>query len=194
MKILLFIWLAALIFICCGKQKTFMRTNIFIILVLLTKVLASQTNNDTVVTTARKNIINKDVITIANQHGIKLKSIEAIMVKQSFKQSCTPTIPKSIGTADVSFIKSKVGKVTSCFYLKNLRNDTLRSVYITTDNQNNTNQLLQQATRQYGQPKINNDDLYTVYSWENKQNKRIATITLLVENNTMGVLTVEQKK
>ena len=100
-----------------------MRTNIFIILILLTKVLVSQTDNDSIVKAARKNIVNKDVMTIANQHGIKLKTIETIMVKDVFKQSCMPTIPKSVGTADVSFIKSKVGKVTSCFYLKNLRND-----------------------------------------------------------------------
>lgn len=171
-----------------------MRTMILIILVLLTKAITSQTNLDTVVMASRKNIVNKDVTTIANQHGIKLKAIETIMVKDIFKQSCVPTIPKRVGTSDVSFIKSKVGKVTSCFYLKNLRNDTLRSIYIKTDKRENTEQLLKQATKQYGQPKTSHDNFYTLYSWDNKQKNCIATITLLVENKTIGILTVEKKK
>ena len=128
-------------------NKTYMRTYIFIILIILTKILVSQTNNDSIIKTNRKNVIHTDVMTIANQHGIKLKAIEKIMVKDVFKQTCMSTIPKTIRTADVSFIKSKVGKVTSCFYLKVLRNDTLKSVYITTDNQTNTEQLLNQANK-----------------------------------------------
>jgi hypothetical protein len=170
-----------------------MRTSIIIILILLTKVLVSQTDNDSVVTAARKNIVNKDVMTIANQHSIKLKAIETIMVKQVFEQSCVPTIPKKVGTADVSFIKSKVGIVTSCFYLKNLRNDTLKSVYMMTDNQKNTEQLLKQATKQYGQPKISNDGFYTLYSWDNTQKNCIATISLLIDDKKKGVLDVRQK-
>ena len=171
-----------------------MQTSAFIILALLTNSLFAQTNSDSIVKTSRKKIINKDVMTIANQHGVKLKAIQTILVKEVFKQTCMSTIPKRIGTADVSFINSKIGIVTSCFYLKSLRNDTLRSVYIMTENQENTDQLLKQAIKQYGQPKITNNELHTLYIWENKQKNCLTNITLLIENKTIGVLTVEQKK
>jgi len=109
----------------------------------------------------------ENIVGLEYQSGIKLDSIIYPGGKRIFKQFCTTEIDSVIRSGNISFKESSVGAISNCIFQYQIRNDTLASIMISTDNKINTRAALKQGELQFGEPEIiHGMENEVTYTWE----------------------------
>lgn len=135
------------------------------------------------------------VMTLTYRHGIKLDSIHVPGVPFMFKQLCTTRIDSVISSGNVIFKESRIGKIRSCDFQWQIRNDTLDAIVIETFKERNTDQVVKQLTSQFGSPVETGETATTVYTWSRKLAVSEVKAVLVVDKKEgTGVLTVRNQK
>ncbi len=108
----------------------------------------------------------KDTIKLEYFSGIKLEKIPETGNKMTFVQLCTKEVDSVVSTGHISFNHSSIGKIEDCLLQYKIEKDTLRSFVIKTRKKNNTQQVIDQSTIQFGKPEIKTDKNRVLYSWK----------------------------
>ena len=136
-----------------------------------------------------------DLITMTYHHGIKLDKIDEPGKKFVFMQLCTTEIDSVISSGNIKLLDSKIGKIKNCVYQWQIRCDTLDSVIIETFKYKNTQQLILQATNQFGNATKINKDASTIYEWNKSTEKSKFTARLNVdETKDIGSMSIIRQK
>lgn len=129
--------------------------------------------------------------TLTYNHGIKLDSIQTPGIPYTVKQFCTTEIDSVISSGNIIFKGSKVGKIRKCNLQWQIREDTLRTIVIETEEEKYTQQILKQAGAQFGLPVVTSSPPATTYEWRRKLESAEMKVFLTVTAETgAGLLTV----
>ncbi len=126
------------------------------------------------------NIYSQDksqVVGLEYFNGIQLDSINEPGKQRLFKQLCTNEIDSMIHSGNIKFNKSSVGLIQNCGYTYQVRNDTLASIIIQTNKKGFTEQLIAQATKQYGESIQSKEGKIIHYKWSTKLSNGTVIIT-----------------
>jgi hypothetical protein len=134
---------------------------------------------------------NTNLITLTYQHGVKLDKIQEPGNSFVFKQFCTTKIDSVISSGNIIMKNSKIGLIKNCNYQWQIREDTLRTIIIETLKKKNTNQLLNQASAQFGTATHLIGDSNTTYAWTIENTRQSIHANLIInETGHTAILTV----